>query len=326
MEGLYIVTMRCAYTQAIIKRRFGIPQGKSTDNQTTRQLQGTYGSVGILIRALLEKLNMDDPDSVNNVLLNLQRLGEYIKRPLVLKPKNDKGFYEYESSELKRLTDLAAPAATLLQINGGKMDFSEYCKKDKTWQVPEWDQYGQTEEEVIAQKERQNLKKKAKKETRVGREEDLYRIYYFGTRVTKDKDREDDVCRVSIDDLLASGYFHKEKHVRLIDTGDGLKIVYHGGSVSNKVASRKVYGAEWKNHPVLKGEVVVILTHRAPLVMDEYLEPDDDWLLRYREDHGIVTESSDYSNPSQSGTVGIGRDPIQSLVSGGSKKRKTPDE
>lgn len=303
--------MRCAYTQAVIKRRFGIPQGKAVDSP--RQLQGTYGSIGILIRALLEKLNMDDPDSVNSVLLNLQRLGEYIKRPLVLKAKNDKGFYEYESSELKRLTDLAAPAATLLQINGGKMDFAEYCKKDKTWQAPEWDQYGQSEEEVLAQKERQNQKKKAKKETRVGRESDKFRILFFGARVTKDKDREDDVCRITIEDLIESGFLQKEKQIRVIPDPEGLKMVFHGGSVANKLATKKVYGADWKNYPVFKGDTLVILTHKVPLVMDEYLEPDEDWLSRYQEERGFTQAPSTASVP----------DVIQSLVS---KKRKTPDE
>lgn len=273
--------MRCEYTNFLIKRRFGLPQGYKEGEPL--QLVGTYGSIGILIRYLCSRM-VTDEGVQEHVLNSLSRLGTMIGRPLKL-TKSDGGQLEYDKEELKKLTDLAAPDAGNLDFNGGKLTFAQYVAKDKTWQAPEWDRFGQTEEQVKEQKERTIKKREAKRVIRVGKEDESYRIFYFGVPVTSGKSDTAPISRITLEDLIRSDFLSKAKDTRFIDTGEGLKIALSGGSTHNKTATKKFFGPAWKDEPPLKGEVVIVLTQRAPLVMDEYLSPDESWLNRFREEH-----------------------------------------
>jgi hypothetical protein len=274
--------MRCAYTNFAITRRFGVPQGYKPDEPL--QLIGTYGSIGILIRHLCSKLAPNNHDDNRDFVIGqLSRIGTLIGRPLTLS-RNEQNEFVYIKEELNRLTELAAPVASLLDFNGGTMSFSEYIKKDKTWNKPEFNQYGQTEEEVKAQKEKTNSKKATKRAARVGKPEDEYRMFYFGQSLDS---KNQNITRVSLKSLLDSGFFDKDKNVRHFETGKGMKIAYNGGSTHNKEATKKFYGKQWKEFPVLKGDVVIELHGEAPLDMDEYMEIDDEFLARYRADKGL---------------------------------------
>jgi hypothetical protein len=285
--------MRCDYTHFKITRRFGVPQAYKQGEPL--QLVGSYGSIGILIRHLVSRI-LSGNEVQDHVLGSLARVGVLIGRPLTLK-RNDKNELDYDKEELRKLTELAAPDASLLDINGGKMTFEDYTKKDKTWQKPEWEKYGQSEEEVKTQTEKMNKKRAEKRTIRTGRDNEDYRIFYFGTPVTGDKSTKTNVTKISLSDLITSDYFSKHRDVRLIDTGKGLKIAFAGGSSHNKTATKKFYGSkDAQNHAPLKGNVVIILTHDAPLDMQEYMEPDEQWLVRYREENNITNVTSAADN------------------------------
>lgn len=282
--------MRCAYTNFKISRRFGIPQAYKQGEAL--QLIGTYGSIGILVRYLVSRI-LSGEEVQDHVLGSLSRVGTLIGRPLVLK-RNDKNELEYDKEELRKITELAAPDASQLDINGGTISFAEYTKRDKTWGKPEWEKYGQSEEEVRAQKEKMNRKRVEKRTIRSGKDDEDYRIFYFGTPVTDDKSTKNNVTKISLSDLIASDFFSKHRDVRIVDTGKGLKIAFGGGSSHNKSATKKFYGSkDAHNHPPLKGNVVIILTHDAPLDMQEYMEPDEQWLTKYREENNLPQAPQD---------------------------------
>lgn len=275
--------MRCNYTHIEITRRYGVPQAYTAGSPL--QLVGCYGSVGVLIRSLISKVTADGVE--DHILSSLSRIGAMIGRPLKL-TKTEKGDTTYSKEELKALTDLAAPDAGLLEINGGRMTVAEFIKKDKTWDHPDFRQYGQTADEVAAQKTRMNEKRAVKRAAKFGKKDEPFRIFYFGLEDVDDKNVKN-ISRISAESLNDSGFLTKPKEVRVIETDKGLRICLSGGSSHNKAASKKWYGASWKSEKPVKGDAVIILTNGAPLVMDEYLEEDDTWLTQYKkEKYGVL--------------------------------------
>jgi hypothetical protein len=212
----------------------------------------------------------------------MARTGAMIGRPVTF-TKNSKGETEYNKEELQKLTELAAPEVNLLEINGGTMTIREYLKRDKTYNNPEFEKYGQTQDEVQQQKARMNAKRIQKRESRVGKKDELLRIFFFGLTGVVDK-KNTNISRVNYSQLEQSGFLDKAKDVRILPTEKGWKFCFSGGSLHNKVASKKFYGKDWSTYPPIKGDAAIFLTHEAPLVMDEYMEEDDQWLSNYRRD------------------------------------------
>lgn len=275
--------MLCQYTRVAINRRFGVPVVYSPG--APLQLTGVYASVGVVIRKLIS--NVTGPEVEESVLRALARVGDMIGRPLNL-TKNEKGELVYSKEELSALTSLAALDAKELEINGGKYRVSEYFARDKTFNNDAFKQYGQTEEEMNAQKARTAEKKAAKRAAKYGKKDEPFRIFYFGLDAADEKGRAE-ISRISAEDLNESGFLTKQKEIRVAATDKGIRICLSGGSTHNKEASRKWYGSGYKNEKPIKGDAVIILTNGTPLDLNEIIDYDEDWLKEYKKDrYGIV--------------------------------------
>lgn len=273
--------IRCSATHCLFPRRFGVPQARKPDDSGKAVLTGYYGSIGILLRSIVDRVSAEG--SYTPVTLSiLSRIAAHIGKPLTITRKQDpdkkkETEISYNEKEMSALLALCAPPFNEIETNGGKYTRAEYLKKDPTYK-PDFDKYGQSLEEVAEQKK--VLKEKREKVKKEKKWDSDHARYFHIALPTGETSKKDLITRVSLEDLKRTNLLeHKTLYLNESEK-TGLRIAISGGSSHNKLAAKKFWGSDWKNHPMLKGDVVLICTGSAPLDISEYMEPDSDWLSR----------------------------------------------
>lgn len=273
--------MRCSYTNFQIEHRFGVPQVKKSDSEKLF-LTGCYGSVGIALRAITDRVAADGGYTPATLSI-ISRIGGLIGKPLTITRKADpekKKDVElvFDSREMSAILELCAPPASDLEINGGKLTRADYIKKDPTWK-PEYNKYGQTVQEVAEQKASVKAKREKARGDRSYVDADHARYFHIGLPAPG-VEKKDLITRVTAADLAKTSLLtHKTVYINE-SSSQGVRIAVCGGPCHNKLATKKFWGSDWANHPMLKGDVVIICTGGAPLDIAEYLPPDSDWLSK----------------------------------------------
>lgn len=284
--------MQCKYTNFAIERRFGVPQTNDENH-----LVGCFASVGVAIRYILDRVEEDSGSYTSNTLGMISRIGKMIGKPLTIKRSVKEGSGEAEltfsSSELTEIVKLAAPSNKDLEINGGKLSRKEYLAKDPT-SGPEYHKYGQTKEEFEKQKEETRKKKEETRKKKEYSDSDHARYFFFTTPETGGEKLKDVMSRVTLSAIEEVKFLENAKKVYFVEVGKtGLRAAYCGGNTHNKLATKKFWGKDWKEKPMLKGEVLIVCTGNAPLNIDEAMPPDDDWVKkRTASDIAVVAPAS----------------------------------
>ena len=278
--------MKCSYTGFKIDRRFGIPQNVAKGGLAGQlQLQGKYGSIGIMITAEMEK---GDPNCISYSTLSiLGRIGKLIGIDLNVHTEDKKTIYDADA--LKRLLALRAPSVKQYDSQGGSLTREGYISRDPTWK-PDYDKFGQTAAEVDAQKTAQQEKVLENKKRKYGSDNEAARLFHFA--LPEGSAKRGEVTRITVADLKASGFLDDPKRLDVIEhEGLGLRISISGGSMHNKEATKRYYGKSGPSsgHNPLKGEVVIICTGHAPFDIQEYMELDPEWSENYKKAKQEVT-------------------------------------
>lgn len=282
--------MQCKYTNFSIDRRFGVPQ---TNDES--HLVGCFASVGVTIRYILDRVEEEGGTYTSNTLGMISRIGKLIGKPLTIKRTVKEGSNEAEltfsSSELGDIVKLAAPSAKELEINGGKLSRKEYLAKDPT-SGPAFAKYGQTREEFLKQKEEVRKKKEETRKKKEYADNDHARYFFFSAPDGSDK-LGDVMSRVTLSSIEESKFLENPKKIYVQEVGKyGLRTAYCGGNIHNKVATKKFWGKDWKEKPMLKGETLIVCSGKAPLDIAEAIPPDEEWLKKRTASDVVVAPAS----------------------------------
>jgi hypothetical protein len=276
--------MRCSYTNFKIKRRFGVPQQKKPEQTGPLFYTGCYASVGVLIRVLLDKINEEGYSATT--ISTLSRIATMLGLPLTVKKsvdpeKKKETEITFSKNEMDALLKLAAPSATDLEINGGKLTRADYVKKDPT-SGKDYDKFGQTEEEVEEQKAVMKERRTKTRNDRMAMLDTHVRYFYVSLPREDCLDKKELLSKIDLPQLTASKFLDVNKTVHITEVGNtGSRVAYSGGSSHNKLATKKFWGASWKTKPVLKGDVLIVCTGNAPLDIAEFVDTDPNWLDRF---------------------------------------------
>lgn len=291
--------MKCDYLSWPIDRRYGVPQHKDDDLKVgTKDLTGTYSSIGVLLRHNFEKLKADQIGMPHflNVVNRVRRMiadennakyeGDYTVDDPVDKANKFLGNY------------MAPPIKELLTHKKGGLTRIQYESEDPTH--GKYAHWSQDEGEYLEQKERSKRKKEETSERRMGTPGEDVRFFYFPldpkdeTAAASDEDagassdgeatnkrkrkslNDATVWKVSPSAVLKSGFFNTPKYCSIHEDGEGggLKIAFHMGNRINKTAMRKFYGVlskeESKEVQKLK-QNVLIMCYKSPMDLGETL-------------------------------------------------------
>lgn len=271
--------MECSYTRFNIARRFGVPQISKEGEPL--QLAGSYASVGVVIRVIIDRIGEEGKMSRQN-LSSLARIGDMIGIDIELKKDEKTNNVQYDNKKLESILALAAPPKSNLEAFGGNMRRAEYSKADRT-SGPDWDKYGQTAEEVAAQKKKLQEKKNENKKRKYGDPDDDTRFYFFaGHPENYDKKTH----KVDLAKLEESGFFKEKKQVHFCTVSGNLRVAFSGGSSHNLAATKRFWGSvpnlDDAKKNVLKDDTVIMCVKGAPLDLSEYMADDSDsWLQQY---------------------------------------------
>lgn len=270
--------MRCQYSFIETERRYGVPQDTE---KTPVVLVGCYASVGIMIRAQLDKVS-EEGEWTMSLLQNMVKIAKMLGYKLEVKKKSKEegGEISFCNEEMQKLKALAALPRTDLEFHGGKLTKKEYLKKDPT-SGPDFSKYGQTVEEVKAQRVEMADKRKRTRDNRIAATSKHAKFFHIG--LPDGETGEKSVTTpISLKDLQDSGFLSARKDIHILEIeNSGLKIAFSGGSTHNKAATNKF----WGNRNVgekLKDDVVVVCTGKATLNMDDCIEPDESWLETFK--------------------------------------------
>lgn len=278
--GLYPFSeMQCKYTNFSIERRFGVPQTNDENH-----LVGCFASVGVVIRYVLDRVEEEKGAYTSNTLGMIARIGKMIGKPLTIKRTVKEGGeaeLTFSSSELSEIVKLAAPSSKDLEINGGKLSRKEYLARDPT-SGPDYHKFGQTKEEFERQKEETRKKKEETRKKKEYSDSDHARYFFFATPETGGEKLKDVMSRVTLSAVEEVKFLeNSNKKVHIVEVGKtGLRVAYCGGNTHNKLATKKFWGKDWRDKPMLKGDVLIVCTGNAPLNIDEAMPPDDDWVKK----------------------------------------------
>lgn len=302
--------MNCDYQGWPINIRYGVPVSKESDlSPDVKDLQGTYSSLGVMLRHNFEKLqgkSIGLPHFLN--LINRFRV--------FLAAKEDHtytGDYTEDDTESVNqfLGKFMAPSKKELETHStgaSGLTRKKYESLDPTHgKYREW---SQTPEQSQEQKERTQVRKEETKERKLGKPGENVRYFFFPVDQTEDEgnsSESDDeqpeagttkkrkspskstsgtVWRVSAAKVKESGFLGTHKYMAIQEdsngTGTGVKIAFYMGNRVNKLAMRKFYGSiprsESKKVQKLKGNVLIVCLN-SPMDLGEILPLKEDFSL-----------------------------------------------
>lgn len=270
--------MRCQYTFLETERRYGVPQAAGT---TPVVLVGCYASVGIMIRAILDKVG-EEGGWTMSLLQNMVKIAFLLGEKLEIKKKGKEegGEISFCNEEMQKLTSLAALPRSDLEFHGGKLSRAEYLKKDPTFNE-KYFKYGQSEAEMKNQRGEMAEKRKRTRDRQRAAASKHAKFFHIGLPNSESGEKSV-TTPINLKDLKASGFLDHRKDVHLLEIENaGLKIALSGGSTHNKEATKKFFGTR-DSEVKLKDEVVVICTGKATLNIDDCIEPDPTWLEKFK--------------------------------------------